>query len=218
MELDLELTRMSDETAEVLFKVSKLLEWVSAEFTRDDHPSDDLLNYALLMHLICAEHIGSILFLTRYRGGGGSHPHIGSALALVRSVVEAAGNALWVLYVGTVEDAIDLRAGGQRRKFERRMRLVGEKMGLPGTLQKMIDVWDQLNSLTHGGIEQIKRREATPTKFEPVYTDEDIIRAVQPSTMAFVALTVAVLMRERRDASIEQLGDRYVEIFGEWLD
>ena len=141
-------------------------------------------------HAFCdmvIEHFGAIIVLVR------EEQYYGSALALLRPLVEAGLRALWLIHVAD-DDSIERIAKGSG-KFPNLSPIYTavEKSLKNLTKSEKVLFIDQnviafMNDLTHGGREQLSRRFDDKLRVKPSYSDRDIISLLDQA-MAFTVTT-----------------------------
>lgn len=150
------------------------------------------------------EHHAAILLLLR-------SGLVGSAFALVRSVVEILVRGVWMTTCATE---------AQVKKFREQDKIDSSFGEMSGAIDKACGIdffqdfktksWDALNSYTHTGILQLGRR-FSGDKLEPSYTDGEQIEVLRTSTISIVLLVRPFLMRHgQKEAAVEvdKLGAR----------
>jgi hypothetical protein len=159
------------------------------------------------------EHHGAIVTLVK------SGQHDGSALALMRPILETSLRAYWTLYCSSDEELNGITAG--KRQFP----------GLDHCAQKVeahfannnhsgIFLLDgnyvkQLHGLTHSGIEQLQSRIGSDLRVKPNYSDATITKLLQQSTMWLAITCIAqLLLIEGEDApQSNRFSKLYVDLF-----
>ncbi|MCR6702899.1 MAG: hypothetical protein NVV68_17915 [Dokdonella sp.] len=118
----------------------------------------------------------------------------GAAMTLLRPMFEVLANA-WLIFFVLDEAQVERLANGGRipnwsmaQRVDRIERTVGMRNDnfMSRVMSPELGLWRMLNGFTHGGFEQLRRRIARNV-IGPVYTDEDLARA-----MVFAALLAII--------------------------
>ncbi len=159
-----------------------------------DFPTDSRTLTVIGFISVLVEHQESILLLI-------IHGNAGSASALVRPVVEGAFRALWINRPATdaevkrfnEKDAIDL-------KFADLAAALDNAYGGGGMFQSFrTRTWDPLNSFTHGGMHQIRRR-FVKGEVANDYSEQDL-REIATLVTLVVLLTISLFLEKHGHAS-----------------
>lgn len=144
-------------------------------------------------HALCdlaLEHHGAILTLVS------SNQHDGSALALLRSLIEASIKALWVLKCSSVEILLSVKEDPQRFPSMEACRVeladYYKRNNAEDVMHMSRNYKNDLNGFAHNGIEQIAHRFDSDLNITPSYPPQLIQKLLQQSTMW---LTMAFLER-----------------------
>ena len=137
---------------------------------------------------LALEHHRAILHL--FKAG----PFDGSALALVRPLIDAAYRAHWIYSCATPE-IIRRISEGRDEIYPRWPNLaleVEKRIGTGGYFAAIVPHIHTLHGYTHGGIEQLARRYDTPDgDVKPSYPDAIKIESVKVITAHLTALAIA---------------------------
>lgn len=132
------------------------------------------------------EHHGAILYLFQ------SGQFDGSALALVRPMIDAAYRAHWVYFSASKENIAKLRNGEKCDPGLINMAEAVEKnVDAGGFFLTITPYISALHGYTHGGLEQLGRRFDAAGDIRPTYSDGEKTEAVKATTAHLVALAIA---------------------------
>jgi Family of unknown function (DUF6988) len=152
------------------------------KFTPD---SDQKLLVAGLFSLLM-EHHGAILYLLQ------SGRFDGSALALVRPLIDAAYRAHWVYACAKPDIIVRIRKGEKVYPGLLNMATEVEKrIDAGGFFTTVVPYITALHGYTHGGLEQLGRRFDSAGDVRPNYGDAEKIEAVSATTAHLTALAIA---------------------------
>lgn len=116
----------------------------------------------------------------------------GSALALVRPLIDAAYRAHWVYCCASPENLAKLRAGDKCDPGLINMAEAIEKAVDTGGFFLTISPYIKaLHGYTHGGLEQLGRRFNADGDIQPNYSDEEKNEAIRSTTAHLTALAIA---------------------------
>lgn len=164
--------------------------WIDARVDGLDIPNNVRVRLAAACLDMALEHHCAILLLTR-------QGRYGSAAALVRCAFEAYVRGVWLYYCATDAELDRLRHSDRIDKDFRTLiaELEQHEAFNVGVLSQVKDQsWRAMNSMTHGGMQQLSRR-MTADEIRPSYTDAEADDAVSSATwMALLAaITVATI-------------------------
>jgi uncharacterized protein DUF6988 len=135
---------------------------------------------------------------------------VGSAFALVRSLIEILVRGVWITTCATElqvkkfreQDKLDL-------SFAEMSDTIDNTCGIDFFHDFKVRSWKALNSYTHTGILQLGRR-FSGHKVEPSYTDGEQTEVIRTSTTSILLLVRPFLVRHGRKeaAAIDELGER----------
>ena len=132
------------------------------------------------------EHQGAILYLLE------TGQFDGSALALVRPLIDAAYRAHWAYSSASPENIAKLRAGEKCDPGLINMaEAVERKIDAGGFFLTITPYINALHGYTHGGLEQLGRRFDADGNIRPTYTDGEKTEAIRATTAHLVALAIA---------------------------
>jgi hypothetical protein len=132
------------------------------------------------------EHHGAILYLLQ------SGRFDGSALALVRPLIDAAYRAHWVYSSASPENVAKLRNGEKCDPGLINMAEAVEKnINAGGFFLTITPYINALHGYTHGGLEQLGRRFDAAGDIRPTYSDGEKTEAIRATTAHLIALAIA---------------------------
>lgn len=147
--------------------------------------TDEKLLTGALFSLVL-EHHGAILHLL------GTGQFDGSALALVRPLIDAAYRAHWIYSSASPENIAKLRAGEKCDPGLINMaEAVEKKIGADGFFVAIGPYITALHGYTHGGLEQLGRRFDANENIKPNYGDGEKVEAIRATTAHLAALAIA---------------------------
>ena len=179
-------------------------------FTGD---SDEKILVGSLLSLIL-EHQSAILHLL------GTGIFDGSALALVRPLIDGAYRAHWVYCCASPDNIAKIRAGDKCDPGLINMAEAIEKAIDAGGFFLTISPYIRaLHGYTHGGLEQLCRRFNADGDIQPNYSDEEKIEAIRSTTAHLVALAIAWSQLASNDNTTDNpnakaIGDFYSQKYG----
>lgn len=148
--------------------------------------TDQKLLVAAIFSLI-AEHHGGILYLLK------AGRFDGSALALVRPMIDGAYRAHWIYscakpdIVTRIKKGEDVYPGLVNMATE-----IEKKLNTDGMFASIAPYINSLHGYTHGGLEQLGRRfDATGSEVRPNYGDSEKLEVVKATTAHLIALAIA---------------------------
>jgi hypothetical protein len=166
------------------------------------------------LYSLVAEHHSAILYLLR--GGG----YGGSALALVRPLIDAAYRAHWIYSCAKPEIVERIKAGEDCYPGLINMaEAVEKKIDSDGFFTSVSPYIKALHGFTHGGIEQLGRRFDDSGNVSATYTDGELQEVISVTTAHLTALTVAwcqLISDSPRDQEpiSTLISDKYSELYG----
>ncbi len=154
------------------------------------------------------EHQGAILHLL------GTGQFDGSALALVRPLIDAAYRAHWVYSSATPENIAKLRAG---EKCDPGLPSMAEalenKIDAGGFFLAIKPYINALHGYTHCGLEQLGRRFDADGNIRPTYSDAERTEAIRATTAHLVSLAIAWCQIASGDNTVENLNSKAIVEF-----
>ena len=185
-------------------------------------PIDHRSVFSAALYEMTSEHVSSVCLLLLWS-------RLSSAPALLRSCVESAVRATWLLLVASEEQVTDVVDGRGRDKgwpgLERLIGAIEAHHKAGGLLRRIFTQTASLNDFSHGGLMQIAQRMA-PSIGQP--QDNNVHRVCLRNTINALALVTSALHMEAGDmagvftvsaasaetfASFESAGDDHSETF-----
>jgi len=155
---------------------------VPDDFTGD---TDEKMLVAGYFSLVL-EHQGAVLYLIQ------SGQFDGSALALVRPLIDAAYRAHWVYSSASPENIAKLRNGEKCDPGLINMaEALENNVDAGGFFLTITPYIKALHGYTHGGLERLGRRFDTAGDIRPTYSDGEQTEAIRATTAHLVALAIA---------------------------
>ena len=159
------------------------------------------------------EHHGAIIVLTK------SNQHWGSALALLRPLIETCIRAFWIMYCA--DDVLIEKIVKQTETFptlqkcSEAVNLHFETEGYPGLFSVSKDYRNQLHGLTHSGIEQLQYRFDDRLRVKPTYPNRTICQLLKSASMWLSMSVIAqlLLIEGSQSESTERFSRKYIELF-----
>jgi hypothetical protein len=159
------------------------------------------------------EHHGAIVTLVK------SGQHDGSALALMRPILETSLRAYWTLYCSSDEELNEITAG--KRQFPgldqcaKKVEAHFANNNYSGIFLLDGNYVKQLHGLTHSGIEQLQSRIGSDLRVKPDYSDATITKLLQQSTMwlAITCIAQLLLIEGEEAPQSNRFSNLYVELF-----
>jgi hypothetical protein len=147
--------------------------------------SDEKILIASMFSLVL-EHHGAILHLF------GTGQFDGSALALVRPLIDSAYRAHWIYSCASEENIAKIRKGedvypgliNMATEIEKRVSADGFFLGVGPYIKA-------LHGYTHGGLEQLGRRFDADGDVRPSYSDDEKSEAIRATTAHLTGLAIA---------------------------
>jgi hypothetical protein len=137
---------------------------------------------------IALEHQSSILRLIA------TGDHDGTAMALLRPMVETVARVMWVYSCASEKDIIDIFNGSFKfPSFGRMTDNVEKRLKKPGFFGMPAGLWALLNGFTHGGTEQLARRFDHNGEYSPQYPDEELIGCIELSSFCTATIGSFIL-------------------------
>jgi len=177
---------------------------------RFEGDTDQKLLVAAIFSL-AAEHHGAILHLLK------SGRFDGSALALVRPVIEGAYRAHWIYSCARPDIVVRIKNG--ENVYPGLINIATEiekKMNADGMFASITPYINALHGYTHGGLEQLGRRfDATGLEVRPNYSDDLKSEAIKATTAHLTALAIAWCQlvsaeRPEKEPLSKKISDHYV--------
>jgi hypothetical protein len=173
------------------------------------HPNSRRLQLVLLHVSIAYEHHYSELTLLK------TSRNIGTAMALLRLLAETACHGLWALKCADDQQVDAMRRGIKPPgTFRERVEAVGSALSAAEVFERVGASWGYLNSLTHGGYEQLIRRVSANGDIMPNFSDADVEQTIRFATTDLIVLAVSVLVEEGRVQDARRLEREFIERFG----
>jgi hypothetical protein len=199
---------MNDQNREHLKRATEINEIVGQMYG-GGHPNSRRLQLVLLHVSIAHEHHDSILTLLK------TDRNIGTAMALLRLLAEAASHGLWALRCADDQQIDAMRTGTKPPgTFRERVEQIGKALKAAEVFARVGASWGYLNSLTHGGYEQLIRRVSANGDIMPNFTAADVEQTIRFATTDLIVLAVPVLVEEGRIEDARRLEREFVERFG----
>jgi hypothetical protein len=174
-------------------------------------PEEKLPLVAAIFSLI-AEHHGAVLYLLK------SGRFDGSALALVRPMIDGAYRAHWIYSCAKPEIIARIRKGENVYPGLINMATeIEKKLDTDGLFVSVAPYINGLHGYTHGGLEQLGRRfDSTGTEVRPNYSDGEKLEVVKATTAHLTALAIAWCQlvsteRPEKEPLSKKISDHYVD-------
>ena len=190
---------MDTEDARVQQRVAqseKFYEQISDIMTGVDVPGDERSLCATILLHLTIDHCRATTVLCKAE-------IYGTAFALMRISFDTYVRGVWLRRCATAEQLDNYVADNHKRKFED---LIKDVETHPDFSTKMLSdtfkaVWKQMNSFTHGGLNQILRRR-TATDIRPTYPADEIIGVIgQAEATCVSALVEMAGIADRTDVA-----------------
>jgi len=157
------------------------------------------------------EHHGAVLHLLK------AGRFDGSALALVRPLIEASYRGHWIYCCATPEAIKQISVGKDAYpKLPRMASDVEKKLGTGGYFAAIVPHLRTLHGYTHGGMEQLARRYDAPLgNVRPTYPDEIKAENIRVTTAHLTALAIAYcqLISQEKSAGADPLAKAISEFY-----
>jgi hypothetical protein len=176
--------------------------------------SDERILIASLFSLVL-EHHGAILYLF------GAGQFDGSALALVRPLIDSAYRAHWIYSCASEDNLAKILNGedvspgliNMATEIEKRVSADGFFLGVGPYIKA-------LHGYTHGGLEQLGRRFDADGDVRPSYSDGEKSEAIRATTAHLTALAIAWCQiasdnTQRDDPSAKAISNCYSRLYGQ---
>lgn len=189
---------MTPETTEHLNTVEAIMRKAKATLARHRYP-DDLRSVVVMGTLTqIIEHHEAMLLVRNAK--------IGSAFALVRSIVEGVYRGLWINFCATDAQIQDFERDDRLPVNMTEMALaIDAKYHAQGFFEDLrARSWAALCSYTHTGMLQLGRRFSGATA-KPAYTDEDVFQATTTATTFILLLAGKFLAVQKYDADSREV-------------
>jgi len=163
------------------------------------------------IYSLTSEHHAAILYLLK------AGRFDGSALALVRPLIDGAYRAHWIYscakpdIVARIKNGENVYPGLPNMADE-----IEKKVDADGMFASIKPYINALHGYTHGGLEQLGRRfNATGTAVQPNYSDEEKLEVVKAITAHLTALAIAWCQiastdPPEKEARSKKISDHYV--------
>jgi hypothetical protein len=173
------------------------------------YTADERIEVFSLFISIATSHHEAIIVLARH------DRLVGSAFALLRSLVEAVYRGLFTAFRATPAQINAIRDGGE--PYGHFNPLADSLDGIFKTdglfAQFGGETWRSLNGYTHGGLEQLRNRINDDGAVGSHYTPESVKRLLNSSTSLFTMFAIPFLRAVGKVQSAEIVGQRYVALY-----
>lgn len=185
---------MTDELKRHLICCENAMHTATQLLAEHEFPTDPRTLTVIGFISVLVEHQESILLLI-------VHGNPGSASALVRPVVEGAFRALWINRPATDDEVMRFNdKDALNLKFADVASALDNAYGGCGMFQSFkTRTWGPLNSFTHGGMHQIRRRFANGDLAND-YSEEDL-REISTLVTLVALLTISLFLEKHGHAS-----------------
>lgn len=162
---------------------------------------------------LCLEHHGAIITLIQ------SAQYDGSALALLRPLLETFLRAYWTLYCAKDDELALITGNGAAfpslTVCARTIEEYFTKNNYQGLFALGHDYVKQLHGFTHSGIEQLQSRIGPGLVVKPNYPDETICKLLHQATMWMAMVSIAQLhfIEGHGSAESDRFTRLYIELF-----
>lgn len=163
---------------------------------------------------IAHEHHGAIIVLVRNH-----QQHLGSALALLRPLIETCIRAFWIVHCAddpAIESILRQTAGFPTlQKCGESVNAHFEAEGFPNLFSLSKEYRNQLHGLTHSGLEQLQHRFDGQLTVKPSYLPKTICKLLKDATMwlAMAAIAQLVFIEGSDSSESQRFSRKYVELF-----
>jgi len=186
---------------ELITKSEKLIQWMEERVYGLEISADERTRIAASCHDVAMEHHKSIILLV-------SHSLYGSAFALVRLIYEAYIRGVWLHRCASNKEIERFKKGKIDKVFGV---LITEIEGVEGyeigTLSNVKETsWNNMNSYTHSGFNQIARR-ITESSIEPNYDEKEINQCIYFATVIGLMSALEIVLMAKN----EKLGLEFLE-------
>jgi hypothetical protein len=174
---------------------------------------NDTKTLVVSLFALVVEHHGAILYLLK------SGRFDGSALALVRPLIDACYRAHWIFCCAKPKTVARIYDGkGQFPGLIDMAKEVEKKTKAAGFFTTVVSSLNSLHGYTHGGLEQLGRRFDAAGNVNPTYADGEKQEAALAITAHFVMLAVTwcqIVGTSGTDSEspAARIMDRYSELF-----
>ncbi len=202
---------MTNKRKEHLIRCEKAMQFAKPILGEHGFPNDHRTISVIGFISVLIEHQESVLLLVM-------HEKVGSASALIRSVIEGAYRGMWINLPATDEevkkfnekDKIDLEFGEIAAALDK-------AYGMGNFFQDFkTRTWKGLNSYTHGGMHQIGRR-FVKHEVANNYTEEEIYEMTTTVT-TIVLLAISFLLKRHGHVDSGDKIQSLLETFGPVAD
>jgi hypothetical protein len=140
---------------------------------------------------------------------------IGSALALLRPLVEAGFRGMFTGFSASDEQVQEIAKGGQPYPhFNNLVENLDTLFNTDGVFtQYGKETWKTLCGYTHTGLEQLARRIQPDGNISPHYEDDEISELLNSSTAVIVLVAIAFLKALNKSDAADAIQDRYVGLY-----
>jgi hypothetical protein len=175
----------------------------------DDYETNNRGRLLIAFMSLALEHQDSILYLLS------TGKHAGSALALLRPLLDTAVRGLWFHYLTTDEQIHKFEQGLTKPpKFGPMIDALENATGNPGLFASLKDHWNALCDLTHSGIGQLGRRVMADGSIDVAYDEGEMIEALQVATSTLTMFAMFFCSIMQRETQRSQIAARYKDLFG----
>jgi hypothetical protein len=164
---------------------------------------------------ITLEHHGAVIVLLE----SGQHP--GSALALLRPLIETCIRAFWLMYCADDGQIAKIADGSGAfptlEKCGEAVSLHFSNQGHPGLFSLTKNYRSQLHGLTHSGLEQLQHRFDSKLQIKPTYPDKTLSQLVRTATewLAMSAIAQVEVVEDMRLPRSARFSEKFLTLFGD---
>ncbi len=173
------------------------------------YPSDDRrVLLAFFLSLAQSHHEAIIVLCCHER-------LIGSAYALLRSLVEVVCRGSFVGFVATPEEIETIMQGGEPYgTFKELATKLDDVFKMEGLFTRYAgDTWKALNGFTHGGLEQLSRRIGGNGEIGCHFEQEEVQLLLADSTSLLFRIAIQFLEAMDRQDACDTLTAKYVALY-----
>ena len=178
---------VSQQLQDEIRKAEQMHDFISVTAADEFVPDTDQKLLVAAIYSLTSEHHGAILYLLK------TGRFDGSALALVRPLIDGAYRAHWIYSCAKPDIVTRIKSGENVYPGLINMATeIEKKVDADGMFASIAPYIGALHGYTHGGLEQLGRRfDATGTAVKPNYDDAQKLDAVRATTAHFTALAIA---------------------------
>jgi hypothetical protein len=202
--------RVSKQLQDGIYKAELMHDFISATMPDKFVPDTDQKILIAAILSLTSEHHGAILHLLK------AGRFDGSALALVRPLIDGAYRAHWIYSCAKPDIVTRIKNGENVYPGLTNMATEIEKrLDADGVFASIAPYISALHGYTHGGLEQLGRRFDAAGDVRPNYADGEKLEAINATTAHFTALAIAwcqIVSTERPDKEPQskKISDHYV--------